>query len=85
MIFSPGLCGHFALGTLSETYLKDAVFEINVVRRKNKQTQQHPILSNLTPKSRNVSELDIIVSQLTHLDICHFIYSFFLSKHKSEN
>ena len=34
MKFSPGLCGHFALGTLSETYLKDAVFEINVFSKK---------------------------------------------------
>ena len=30
LISSPGSCGHFALGTLSGTYLKDAVFEINV-------------------------------------------------------
>ena len=30
IIFSPGVCGHFALDTLSETYLKDAVFDINV-------------------------------------------------------
>ena len=34
MIFSPGLCGHFALGTLSKTYLKDAVFERNVFEKK---------------------------------------------------
>ena len=34
MIFSDGLCGHFALGTLSKTDLKDAVFEITVFRRK---------------------------------------------------
>ena len=34
MIFTPGLCGHFALGTVSETYLKDAVFEINVFSEK---------------------------------------------------
>ena len=34
IIFSPGLCGHFALGTLSKTYLKDAVFEIHVFRKK---------------------------------------------------
>ena len=33
IIFSPGLCGHFALGTLSKTYLKDAVFEINVFEK----------------------------------------------------
>ena len=32
IIFSPGLCGHFALGTLSKTYLKDVVFEINVLK-----------------------------------------------------
>ena len=30
MKFVPGLCGHFALGTLSKTYLKDVVFEMNV-------------------------------------------------------
>ena len=35
MICSPGLCGHFALGTLSKTYLKDAVFERKVFRKKN--------------------------------------------------
>ena len=35
MICSVGLCGRFALGTLSKTYLKDAVFEINVVRKKS--------------------------------------------------
>ena len=34
IIFSPGLCGHFALGTLSKTYLKDVVFEINVFIKK---------------------------------------------------
>ena len=35
MKFSAGLCGHFALGTLSKTYLKDVVFEINVFSKKN--------------------------------------------------
>jgi len=34
MKFSPDLCGHFALGTLSKTYLKDVVFEINVFSKK---------------------------------------------------
>ena len=29
MIFFNGLCGHFALGPLSKTYLEDVVFEIN--------------------------------------------------------
>ena len=33
-IFLHGLCGHSALGTLSETYLKDVVFEINVFTNK---------------------------------------------------
>ena len=62
---SPGLCGHFALGTLSKTYLKDVVFEINVLE-KNRQKWQNSKMSNLTPKSKTVPELDIILSQLTH-------------------
>ena len=33
IIFPFGLCGHFALGTLSKTHLKDAVNEINVSRK----------------------------------------------------
>ena len=33
MKFSHGLCGHFALGTLSKTYLKDVVFAINVKKK----------------------------------------------------
>ena len=35
IIFSSGLCAHFELGTLSKTYLKDVVFEINVFRKKS--------------------------------------------------
>ena len=42
IIFSPGLCGHFALGTLSETYLKDAVFEINVFSEKINRNDKIP-------------------------------------------
>ena len=42
IIFSPGLCGHFALGTLSKTYLKDAVFERNVFRKKHAQNDKIP-------------------------------------------
>ena len=34
MQISHGLCGHFALGTLSKTYLKDVVCEINVFSKK---------------------------------------------------
>ena len=30
LIFSPSLCGHFALGTFSRPCLKDAVFAVNV-------------------------------------------------------
>ena len=65
--FFPGLCGHFALGTLSKTYLKDVVFEINVLE-KHLHKWQNSKMSNLTPKSKTVSELDIILSQLTHFD-----------------
>ena len=37
-------------------------------------------MSNLTPKSKNVSELDTILSQLRHLDIRQFMFSdFFLN------
>ena len=68
MIFSPGLCGHFALGTLSKTYLKDAVFEINVFSKKY-QKQQKSKMSNVTPTSTNVSYLDIILTQLAYFDI----------------
>ena len=68
MKFSPGLCGHFALGTLSKTYLKDVVFEINVLE-KNRQKWQKSKMSNFTPKSKNVSYLDIILAQLAHFDI----------------
>ena len=50
-IFCFGLCGHFALGTLSQTYLKDAVFEVNVFRKKYiYPKQQNPKMSNLPPK-----------------------------------
>ena len=68
MLFSPGLCGHFALGTLSKTYLKDVVFEINVFGKKKDHKWQKSKMSNLTPKSIIVSELDIVLSQLTHFD-----------------
>ena len=47
-------CGHFALSTLSETCFKDAVFEINVTTNFHKKKQNEK-MSNLTPKSKNVS------------------------------
>ena len=34
MILPDVPCGHFALGTLSETCFKDAVFDVNVRRQK---------------------------------------------------
>ena len=71
MISSPGLCGHFALSTLSKTYLKDAVFEINVQDQNIvKNIVKNPKMSKMTPKSKIVSELDIILSQLRHFDVC---------------
>ena len=68
MKFSAGLFGHFALGTLSKTYLKDAVFEINVFRKKRHPKWQNQKKSIVTPKSKTVSELDIVLSQVTHFD-----------------
>ena len=61
-------CGHFALSTLSETCLKDAVFEINVTSKIDKQWQNSK-MSFLTPKRKIGSYLDIILSSLTHFDI----------------
>ena len=62
-------CGHFALSTLSETCIKDAVFEINVTSKTYK-TLQNPKMSILTPKSKIVSYLDIISPKLTHVGVC---------------
>ena len=70
-------CGHFALGTLSETFCKDAVFEVNI-RQTNNENYQNPKMSNLTPKSKIVSYLDIISSSLTHFDIRQFAFPYFL-------
>ena len=61
-------CGHFALSTLSETCLKDAVFEINVTSKIHKKYPKSK-MSNLTPNSKIVSYLDIILARLTHFDI----------------
>ena len=94
MLFSNGLCGHFALGTLSETYLKDAVFKINVQDQNITNKYKNPQMSNLTPKSKNEPYLFVILSQLRHLDIrqlifvvvCVFVFSLFfqISPNKSE-
>ena len=40
---------------------------------KNRKQLQHPKMSNLTPKSKTVSELDIILFQLTHLSTFNII------------
>ena len=61
-------CGHFALCTLSEACLKDAVFERTVTSQFYK-TKQKSKMSILRPKSKIVSYLDIIWSHLTHFDI----------------
>ena len=74
MIFSPGLCGHSALGTLPKTNLKDAVFEIHIFKQKKNPKHQNPKMSILTPKLKTVSELDMILSQSTHLI---YVNSFF--------
>ena len=68
MTISTGLCGRFALGTLSKTYLKDAIFEINVFSKQIPQIAKSKECQISTPKSIIVSELHIILSQLTHVD-----------------
>ena len=64
-------CGHLALSTLSKTYLKDAVFEIHVTSKNHKNKKKHKSKKSIfTPKSAIVSYLDIILSKLTHFDVC---------------
>ena len=55
IVFPSGLCGHVALGTLSETCVEDVVFEINVFTNracKKKLTQKckvsHQKVKNLS-------------------------------------
>ena len=68
MSLPPVQCGHFALSTLSETWLKEPVVEKNV--KKNNHPQfKNPKMLNLTPTSNILSLLDIILSSLTHFDI----------------
>ena len=69
MMFSLGLCGHFALSTLLETCLKDAGFEINITTTLHKKKRKSKMLI-LTPKSKIVSYLDIILARLTHVGVC---------------
>ena len=58
-------CGPFALGTLSETCFKVPFFEIND-KKYITETLQNPKMSMLTPKSKIVSYLNIILYKLTH-------------------
>ena len=60
MIFSFGLCGHFALGTLSKTYLKDAVFEINFLA--NKINLPFKWLKAVNKKKKEAATKKIVVS-----------------------
>ena len=66
-------CGHFALSPLSETCLKDAIFDISVTSKVHKK-KQNSKMSILTSKSTIVSYLDSILSKLTHFDL--FLYVF---------
>ena len=53
MMFSPGLCGHFALGAFSKIYLKDVVFEMNVfANKKNKLTKSKNLKFDIKIKNR---------------------------------
>ena len=65
MILPHVQCGHFALSTLSETWPKEFVFEINAKTYITKNLK----MTNVTPKSKIVSYLDIILSIVTPVDI----------------
>ena len=68
MILPDVPCGHFALGTLSETCFKDAVFDINVRRHKLTKNSQVQNCQNWHKQSKTVSQPDTILSQLRHFD-----------------
>ena len=40
VIFSPSLCGHFALGAFSRTCLKDAVFDVKCLMKKCRKNEK---------------------------------------------
>ena len=61
-------CGHFALSTLSETCCKEPIFDRNVKKYITKKIK-NPKMSILTPKTKIVSYLDIILYRLTHSDM----------------
>ena len=67
IIFSPGLCGHFALGAFSKTYLKDVVFEINVFTKKNLKLNKIQ-KSQIWHQNQKSYHNQIILSQLRHID-----------------
>ena len=68
MIWPHGQCGHFALSTLLETWLKDVAFEINIKQKWYHKKYPNPKMSMLTPKTKNVSYLDMILHRLTNFD-----------------
>ena len=72
IIFSVSLCGHFALGTFSKTYLKGVVFAVIVFIKQIVTKWQSPKVSNLTQNAKHVSWPNIW-AQLTHIDICQII------------
>ena len=69
IMFSTGLCSHFALGTLLETWLKEPLF------RPTYPTSKNPKVSNLRPEPRIVSTWDIILHSLIHFDIFQHTFS----------
>ena len=66
-------CGHFALGTLSETCCKEHIFDRNVKKYITRKLR-NPKMSNLTTKSKIESYLDFFLSQLAHFDICKIAF-----------
>ena len=70
MKFSPGLCGHFALGTLSKTYLKDVVFEINVFSKK-------------IPKIANIKNVNFYTEIKTCIIFRYFVDSISIFRYTS--
>ena len=64
----PGVCGHFALGTFSNTYLKNVVFEIHIFTTKEKTLK---IVNS--PKVKFATNI-IKLCLNQHIAICHNIF-----------
>ena len=79
MILSSSLCGHFTLGTFSNTYLKNAVFEMNAFTKKSPNVTNSKNVK-FDSKMKKVWEPDVILAQLTRFhvhQIMLFYFSFF--------